>query len=127
MFISVLGGIDPRLYRKKNDFSLDISLQYSVLENAICIDIVNCDLEYKGKKLLYSKITLLRKGEEVKHIKNKAHRPKINFSIDFSRETKFKLKDEDVMDFELRVQIKVETTLAQRSKYSRVTIRTDQL
>ena len=125
MFISVLGGIDPRLYRKKNDFSLDISLQYSVLENAICIDIVNCDLEYKGKKLLYSKITLLRKGEEVKNIKNKAHRPKNN--IDFSRDHKFKLKDEDVMDFELRVQIKVETTLAQRSKYSRVTIRTDQL
>lgn len=63
---------------------------------------------------MYSKITLLRKGEEVKNIKNKAHGPQNK--IDFSKEHKLKLKDGDVMDFELRVQIKKETTLAQRSK-----------
>ena len=106
-------GIDPTLYPKENDFTLNISLKYSVLENIINIDILKCDLENERKKLVYSKITLLRNGEEIKKKKRKACQEKEN--IDFSKDHKFKLKEENVMDFELRVQIKKETPLTQRS------------
>ena len=111
-------GIDPTLYPKESDFTLNISLKYSILENVINIDIVKCDLENEKKKLLYSKITLLRNGEEIKNKKTKARQEKEN--IDFSKDHKFELKEDNVMDFELRVQIKKETSITQKSESKRV-------
>ena len=63
----------------------------------------------------YSKITLLLNGRELKVKKKKARL--VKEMIDFPKEFKFKLNGENVMDFELRVQIKKSSLLPmQRSK-----------
>ena len=64
---------------------------------------------------LYYKITLLLNGRELKVKKKKARL--VKKMIDFPQEFRFKLNGENVMDCELRVQIKKSSLLPmQKSK-----------
>ena len=72
-------------------------------------------LPHQNSNHLYSKITLLLNGRELKVKKKKARL--VKKMIDFPQEFRFKLNGENVMDCELRVQIKKSSLLPmQRSK-----------
>ena len=117
------GGFDPKMYRDpemlllpgENEFCLNISLKYSVIEDMIWIILVKCTMKMeKTKRACYSKVIMLQHGKETQIERKKAS--KENNLLGFSKEHKFKLNGESLDDTKFLIQIKKGTSFLQRSR-----------
>ena len=109
--------LDPEtiLHPRENEFCLNISMKYSVIQDIILINIIKCTMEMETKKpKCYSKITMLQHGNETQIERRKAC--KENNVLGFSKEHKFKLNGKSVHDTKFLVQIKNGTSFIKRSK-----------